>query len=558
MKTTRIILFIFTITLINKISYGQIFTVYKDKAIGTTLNEYLMRSILVSSNSILVAGESNASINIDKTDPLCDTSIIAPGTDVWLFKMDSTFNLVWNKSIGGRKNEGDARIFINKNDQIAMVCTSTSDSSCEKSQDDWSTTLKGDYWQVILDTLGNKLWDKRWGGSKGDQFPQMVQFSNGDYLICGQSDSPISGDKTVANCSNNYADLWTIKTDSIGNKIWDKTFGGNLAEQAGNWNPVTPRPELSILIGNNYNALFATSTNSPISCDVSDSSRGGNDILLIKIDSSGNKLWDKRFGNSGTNQLPEIINANDGGYILISRAYGAADGDITDSVNGASDIWIVKLDSIGNKQWDKRFGGETNCIASEIKPALDGGYLISGNVNGNAANDVSENSYGMTDYWIFKIDDNGNKLWDKRFGGPSYDFCYGMLLQQDTSIILYGTARAGISPVKTDSGIGQSDYWLIHFKYTDTTSTVGFMDPIAFDESISLYPNPASDVVTIASNKAQIQNVTMYNLLGELIETKNYTSSHNIQFDLQLYPKGVYIAKITGQQSTVARKVVKN
>jgi hypothetical protein len=73
-----------------------------------------------------------------------------------------------------------------------------------------------------------------------------------------------------------------------------------------------------------------------------------------------------------------------------------------------------------------------------------------------------------------------------------------------------------------------------------------------------LYPNPASDVVTIASNKTQIQNVAMYNLLGELIETKNYTSSHNIQFDLQTYPKGVYIAKITGQQRTVARKVVKN
>jgi tetratricopeptide (TPR) repeat protein len=169
------------------------------------------------------------------------------------------------------------------------------------------------------------------------------------------------------------------------------------------------------------------------------------------------------------------------------------------------------------------------------------------------------NKSGSYDYWIFKIDSVGNKLWDKRFGGPLYDACNGFVQMPDTSIFLYGSANQGISPVKTDSGVGgANDIWIVHFKYIDTTSTVGFMDPIAFDASISLYPNPASDVVTIASNKTQIQNITMYNLLGELIESKNYTSSHTIQFDLQTYPKGVYIAKITGKQSTVARKVLKN
>jgi hypothetical protein len=559
MKTIKLIIVTILFSLIYMPAFSQVFTIYKDKAIGTSTNESVINSILLSTNSILLAGTSDVNINTDKTDPLCDSTIIGAIADIWLLKMDTSFNIYWDKSIGGEKTESDPHIFINKNNQIALVCRSTSDSSCEKSQNDWSATVKGDYWEIILDTLGNKIWDKTWGGTGMENDPQMLQFTNGDYLICGQSKSPISGDKTEANCNNtSNGDLWVIKTDSIGIKIWDKVYGGNLNENTSGWSGVLPRPNLSILRGGNNSALFAVSSNSPISCDVSDSSRGGVDIWLTKIDSSGNKLWDKRFGNTGQNQYPEIVDVYGGGYIMISQSSDGANGDVTDSINGVADIWIVKLDSLGNILWDKRYGGETSCIAAEIKPALDGGYLICGNINGNAANDVSENSYGITDYWIFKIDENGNKIWDKRFGGPGSDFCNGMLLMQDTSIILYGIAYTGISPVKTDSGIGRYDNWFIHFKYTDTTSTVGFIDPIAFDASISLYPNPASDVVTIASNKTQIQNVTMYNLLGELIETKNYTSSHNIQFDLQTYPKGVYIAKITGQKNiSTTRKIIK-
>ena len=101
MKSNNIILFIIAIIFSNNCSYGQIFTIYKDKVIGTTLAENELNSILLNSNDILVAGETNASVNIDKTDPLCDTSIITPGTDIWLFKMDSNFNIIWDKSIGG-------------------------------------------------------------------------------------------------------------------------------------------------------------------------------------------------------------------------------------------------------------------------------------------------------------------------------------------------------------------------------------------------------------------------------------------------------------------------
>jgi hypothetical protein len=541
-------------------SFAQVVTIIKDKCIGTFNNETPgISATLYNDNAIYLLTSSDENINGDKTEPNCD-SINPNKADIWLLKLDTDFNIIWDKSIGGEESDGGANILNYGFGGIICSVNSFSDSSCDKSEN--NTSSSSNYWIVSIDSNGNKLWDKRWGGLIAETSPFILKLNSGNYVTCGSSLSQIGADKTEPNytLSTSVYDYWLVKFDSVGNKIWDKVYGGTDKEYI-SLQRDGEYYEISLIADDHDSFVLAGRTESPVSGDISEPSRGSSDVWIVKIDSSGNKVWDKRFGNSTLSQGTYINHSNDGGYIFSSLTPGPNNGDVTDPLIGNNEMWVVKLDSLGNKIWDKRFGGNqfTRTKPYEIKPAVDGGYLICGTTDSDSSYDVSQYTYGATDYWILKIDENGNKLWDRRFGGPGGEVCNGMLLLSDTSIVLYGRSQYGISPVKTDPGKPPGiDYWLIHFKYTDTTSTVGFIDPIAFDASISLYPNPASDVVTIASNKTQIQNVAMYNLLGELIETKNYTSSHNIQFDLQTYPKGVYIAKITGQKNTsTTRKIIK-
>jgi hypothetical protein len=547
---------------------SQVFTIYGDKSIGTGNDDILTRVIRTPDGQLLFAGSTRANINGDKTDPKCDPTAFLD-EDVWIVKTDTNFNIQWDKGFGGNFLEKEVVIqYDDFSNSYLIGANSASDSSCDKSKDNLSSNGQdGDYWFLSVDTTGNLLSEQTWRALKSERSPKFTRLKSGNMILSISSNSPAGIDKTQPNYNSTLgtSDIWIIKTDNTGNKLWDRVYGSTNNEQTIFNTSSSLISACSIVLvpdKNNDSFLMGCITSGIPNGDVTDSAKGGTaDIWIIKIDSLGNKLWDRRLGGPGFEAPYTIRSTNDNGYILVSDG-SLIGGDVTDSSNGFVDLWVLKLDSLGNKQWDNMYGGNKEDWAISIDNAIDGGYLLCGFSSSDASGDVSENKYTNSisgfDYWILKIDSVGNKIWDKRFGGPNRNACTGFLQMPDTSIYIYGISEQGNSPVKTDFGHGGYDYWAVHFKYTDTTSTVGLIDPIAFDESVSLYPNPASDFVTIASNKTQIQNITMYNLLGELIETKNYTSSHNIQFDLQTYPKGVYIAKIKGQQSTVARKVVKN
>ena len=136
-------------------------------------------------------------------------------------------------------------------------------------------------------------------------------------------------------------------------------------------------------------------------------------------------------------------------------------------------------------------------VAYWLEQDYDGGYWIGGSTNADSSSfDISEPSYGLWDYWLIKIDSVGNKLFDKRFGGPGDDILYSFVIMPDSSMMLFGEGDSGISSVKTDAGKGLTDYWLVHFYY-------GSNPPVSVTEIndtgfISIYPNPATDVISFS------------------------------------------------------------
>jgi Secretion system C-terminal sorting domain len=551
MKKIILLVVVYLTTFIN--AKSQSFLSYGDKTFGGNHIEQFVSIVKINENSLAICGLSSTFLNGDKTDPSCNYDSLY-NAEVWLIKIDSYFNIIWNKSLGGQENEASSQMLLTNNNNIIVSTFSQSDSTCEKTEHNRSLPITlYDYWVCLVDTNGNVIWDKTLGGTTTDEVPFGMQLGTGDFIVVGRSGSPISGDKTVANHGGSASDYWAVKLDSLGNKIWDNVYGGTGVEPASSF-PINNRG-ISILPCETGSFIIAGNVNSPISGDVSDSSFGGRDIWIIKIDSAGNKIWDKRYGGTTNNdETSQIIKTTDG-FIIVATTASPQGGSISDPTIGggtAADVWLIKLDSLGNKQWDKRYGGVGGDIGASIVLAPGGGYWVSASTNSPAGFDVTDTSYGGNDYWIFKIDSAGNKLWDKRFGGPGNDFASNFVIMPDTSIFLSGSAEVGTSAVKTDYGKGLTDYWLVHFKYDDYSTGINTVG--GENNLVTVFPNPTNDILSVQGLGNKNASIEITNQMGQLLFKKRELVANDFKIDVKDFSQGVYFLEI---QSEKARRVLK-
>ncbi len=293
-----------------------------------------------------------------------------------------------------------------------------------------------------------KQWDKRFGGTNVESLYSLLQTIDGGYILGGYSASGISGDKTES--SRGLWDYWVVKIDANGIKQWDKRFGGNSYEQL-----------LSLQQTTDGGYILGGFSASGISGDKTQASRGLNDYWVVKIDDNGIKQWDKRFGGSDYEDLRSLQQTADGGYILGGDSRSGIGGDKTQDSRGNYDYWVVKIDGNGVKQWDKCFGGTEYDILSSLQQTTDGGYILGGYSLSGISGDKTENTRGGEDYWIVKVDANGVKQWDKRFGGATDDYLFSLQQTTEGGYILGGHSLSGISGDKSEDSRGGEDFWII-------------------------------------------------------------------------------------------------
>jgi type IX secretion system substrate protein len=207
--------------------------------------------------------------------------------------------------------------------------------------------------------------------------------------------------------------------------------------------------------------LLAGHSISGISGDKTQPVQGNTDYWILKTDSSGIKLWDKDFGGTDYDYLSCMIATNDGGYILGGVSASLAGGDKSQPSWGGWDFWIVKIDAQGNKIWDKDFGGTEHDYLNAIHQTSDGGYLLGGYSASDISGDKTENRWGLYDYWIVKTDSLGNFQWDKDFGGYSNDFINSVYQPADGGYILAGISESNTGGNKSQDSWGYYDFWII-------------------------------------------------------------------------------------------------
>jgi len=275
----------------------------------------------------------------------------------------------------------------------------------------WSYGVgSADIWLVKTNTLGDTVWTKTIGGSGYEDSRSVQQTNDGGYIVAGWTLSYGAG----------LTDIWLIKTNADGDTAWTRIYGGSNYEFA-------------------WSVQQTTDSGYIIAGQTSSYGAGVSDVWLIKTNATGGILWSKTFGGGNDEIGFSVQQTTDGGYIVVGETWSYGVG---------GDVWMIKTNTLGDTVWTKTHGGNAWDRGYSVQQTTDGGYIIAGHTQ----------SYGAVsqDVLLIKTDSNGNQVWTKTIGRDSADVAYEVRQTTDGGYIIGGYTKS--------FGAGREDFWLIKMK----------------------------------------------------------------------------------------------
>ncbi|MCD4747292.1 MAG: T9SS type A sorting domain-containing protein [Bacteroidales bacterium] len=430
------------------------------------------------------------------------------------------------------------------NDGGYIICGST---YIYDTQYDWNVLL------IKTDVYGNKVWLKEIGGNGIEEGNSVCQTNDGGYIITGCKE----------NESTLIREIYLVKTNSMGNTTWTKTFGGEYSQEG----------ESVCQTSDDGYVICGTSSESPVS-----------QILITKTDSVGDILWTKKFFNNIRCKGYSIKQTIDNGYIITGNYYPE---------NGFSPrIYLIKTNEYGDTLWTNVFGGEHSCEGRCVQQTFDYGYIIAGSIqipgfyyngylvktneygdtiwtksHGTFRNEsycsvcqTSDNGYIMAgsistlegDYNVFllKSDNNGDSLWSKQYNAQaSYLNEGGYSVQQtdDNGFIIVGYAFC-------DLFVDATEVYLI--KTNEDGVVTRISNNISKDNEVYLFPNPTNNYLTLKVSSNNTFEIEIRNINGKLVFQK-FNINQIEKIDLSSFPKGLYYLRIINPENSIIKKIIK-
>ena len=353
-------------------------------------------------------------------------------------------DIEWQNTIGG--SDDDEIFTAEQTDDGGYILGGTSLSGI--SADKTEASLGWDYWLVKIDAAGEIEWQNTMGGTEFDYLYSVHQTVDGGYILGGQSYSGIGGDKSESHMGD--GDIWIVKVNSIGEIEWENTIGGALYENM-----------YSLQVTSDGGYILGAMSASGISGDKTEESNGVTDYWVVKLDVDGNIEWQNSIGGAGTDQLFYIEQTSDFGYILTGSSASGVGGDKTETILGGKDYWVVKLNSSGSIEWQNTIGGAADDKSYAIHQTPDGGYIVGGFSISDLSGDKTENGNGGEDYWVLKLNDIGNIEWQNTIGGNGDDELFSAIPTIDGGYLISGTSDSEMSGDKEEENFGEYDYWVV-------------------------------------------------------------------------------------------------
>ena len=425
----------------------------------------------------------------------------AGGYDFWLVRTDANGAPLWSRTYGGSEYER------------CHSAAATSDGGYVLAGDTRSFGL-GDYdiWLLKVNSDGDSLWSRTFGGTESDRCLCVQQTSDGGYILAGETSS----------FDVDRGDLWIVRTNSQGDSLWSNAFGGV------EWDGCTSAEQTSdggyILAG--WTRSFGA---------------GNHDFWLVKTDENGDSLWSRTFGGADDDYCHCVHQTADGGYVLTGQTWSFGPG--------WHDFWLVRTDANGDSLWSRTYGGDLSEFCYCAWPTSDGGYVLVGQTQSFGA--------GNFDVWLVRVSSDGTQLWDRTFGGSESDGCFDVRSTSDGGYVLAGYTHSFGTPDPY-----MPDSWLVKTG----------PDPLAAEPKVTVlpaacsihqnYPNPFNPSTQISYYLPKMSQVRLcvYDLLGREVrlfaDEIQAAGDHSVMFDGTLLPSGIYVYRLRAGDFIEARKMV--
>lgn len=379
------------------------------KRYGGSGNDQLYKVFQTADSGYILLGRSEAGSALSGDQ----AGISGKGaTDYWIIKTDAAGNIQWQKRYGGAGDDivNSANCIVQTADGGYFIGGYSVEASANTGDQTGNTNYGSyDYWVLKTDGNGNIQWQKRYGGSNEDYLYSVKQTQDGGYIIGGNSDIASNGTQSGLSWKG-YFDYWVIKTDAAGTVEWQKAYGAEWNDYM--YDVIQTNEGGYAIAGYSMPGLMPASGGDLSGVQVTPGADGTN-FWIIKTGSTGDIQWQKLYGGSGEDFCYAIKQTSDNGFIVggFADANSANTGDQAGSTGyGGNDYWVLKTDSSGSIQWQKRYGGADDdflyTISETANSFILGGFSAEGSFN--TGNQAGTNKQGGFDFWVIKTDKNGN------------------------------------------------------------------------------------------------------------------------------------------------------
>ncbi|WP_334056440.1 hypothetical protein [Polaribacter sp. P097] len=284
-----------------------------------------------------------------------------------------------------------------------------------------------------------------YGGSKNDVYQSVVSTLDGGYAVLGYTQSK---DFDIQDKTDESFDFLLMKFSSDHVLLWSKTYGGSDDDRAAD------------LIATNDGgfALFGFSKSSDFDVD---ENAGAQDFWMIKTTFDGSISWEKTFGFSGADTGNALLQTADNGFLItgvldVTASNGQGNSKTLERHAGG-DVWAIKLNNNGDLVWSRYFGGSFTDVPFGVIETNANEYIIAASSDSEDFN-ISNNK-GTYDYWLFKLSNTGELIWEKSFGGSEVEEPRGIAATDDGNFFVVGDTRSTDQDVSSNNG--GADLWMI-------------------------------------------------------------------------------------------------
>lgn len=417
-------------------------------------------------------------------------------SDVYLLKQDKLGKVVWSAVFGSSQIEWGESIAVchDKGFVIAGYTNNTQNNDY-------------DFLLIKTDSLGKLKWVKTYGGNDWDLAYSVVQTSDSGFAIGGETKS----------FGLNNTDFYIIKTDSVGNLMWQNNYGGTSSEVG--------RSIIQTLDGG-----YA------IAGETKSFGTGLYNSYLVKTDANGVMLWDKFYERDSANTVFALIQDTDSSYAMA--------GHRVHPVNKSLDFYLFKTNSIGDTLWTNTIGGPDAEEWFDLIKDRNGNYSACGY-------SFTTIGAGKEDIFLYQINPFGGFLNLSTYGGLEYERGYGVVSLIEGGFAMAGTTDsygAGIEDIiLVRTRVGASDVnhsMIINTECSADSNAILSVEDVKENLTINAYPNPFKDFTNI--NIPFDSNFTFYlmDISGKVIITESVSETKNYILEKNSLKSGIYFFTI--------------